>query len=359
MEVKKANLQSIADEAKVSISTASRILNPSKGRFPIAEKTRERVLRIAREQGYFPSGAAQALKQGKLNTIGIVETSSQVFSNMGNSMQDYMFLSEGLRGIYRSAVRHEYHIMLMTGTARDFDNEIQLMGKMGLVDGLLVSNRDLSSEPMFANAMNTYPKPVVYALDYPDSPEACWVAPDDVQGGYIATKTLIERGHQKILFANESGFGNIFGKRAKGWQNALKDGPNGPVEGKQIKDEDADFPALVREGFTAIVCANLGTANMVEQSIRAADMRMPDDLEMVVFSSNIAAVLEPLMGNNRWAVVSEPLARITEASSDLLIDLISGNKPDNHQILFPYTFVHGRSCPQGRKESGQIALQMH
>lgn len=359
MDVKKSNLQSIAEEAKVSISTASRVLNPGKSRFPIAEKTRARVLAAAREQGYSPSGPARALKQGKLNTIGIVETSPNVLSHMGNSVQDYMFLSEALRGIYRSAVRNEYHIMLMTGTEREFDNEIQLLGKIGLVDGLLVSNRDLASEPFFAEAMNVYPKPVVYALDYPDSPEACWVAPDDVQGGYLATRTLIERGHQKILFTKESGFGNIFGKRAKGWENALKDGPNGPVEGKQVMVEDADFSALVREGFSAIVCANLPTANTVEQSIRSANMRTPDDLELVAFSSNVAAVLEPLVRNHRWAVVTEPLARITEKGSDLLIDLISGNKPDNHQILYPYTFIHGRSCPQGRKESGEIALQMH
>jgi|TARA_B110000438_G_scaffold302475_1_gene360267 LacI family transcriptional regulator len=358
MNVKKASLESIAKEAKISISTASRVLNPSKSRFAIAEKTRGRVLAAARRQGYFPSGPARALKQGKLNTIGIVENSSKVFTGMGNSIQDYMFLSEALRGIYRSAVRSQYHVMLMTGTEQEFDNEIQLLGNMGLVDGLLISNRDLASEPVFSEAMNVYPKPIVYALDYPDSPDANWVAPDDVQGGYLATKTLIERGHQKILFAHASGFGNIFGKRAKGWKNALKDGSNGPVEGKQVMVEDTDFPALVREGFSAIVCANLPTANMVEESIRAADMRMPNDLEMVVFSSNVAAILEPLMRNSRWAVVTGPLSRITEASSDLLIDLISGNKPDNHQILFPYTFIHGQSCPQGHKDSGKIALQI-
>lgn len=359
MDVKKANLQSIAEEAKVSISTASRVLNPGKSRFPIAEKTRERVLAAARGQGYSPSWPARALKQGKLNTIGIVETSSSVFSTMGNSASDYMFLSEALRGIYRSAVRNEYHTMLMTGTEREFDNEIQLLGTMGLVDGLLVTNRDLSSEPVFAEAMKVYPKPVVYVLDYPDFADACWVAPDDVQGGYLATRTLIERGHQKILFINESGFGNIFGKRAKGWENALKEGPNGPVEGKHVLAEEADFPALVREGFSAVVCANLPTAKTVDQLIRAANMRTPDDLELVAFSSNVAAVLEPLVRNNRWAVVTVPLARITEKGSDLLIDLISGNKPDNHQILLPYTFIHGRSCPQRRKESGEIALQMH
>jgi LacI family transcriptional regulator len=359
MGQQKTNLQTIAVAAGVSISTASRVLNKSKGRFPIAEKTRDRVLEEARKQGYFPSLSAQALRRGLVNTIGVIETSSSVFQEMGQSLQHYLFISEAMRGIYEAAAEHEYHIMLMSGAEREFEHEIELLGRMGLVDGLLVTNRDLAADPLFAEAMGMYPKPVVYALDYPDNESAYWVAPDDKQGGCLAAKTLIDRGHQKVLFARTSGFDNIFQKRAQGWQQALEEAPQGPAEGQLVFAEETDFARWKDEGFTAVVCANLPSAELVENALSSENLSMPDDMEMVVFSSEVSPVLKPLAAYKKWAVVTDPLAAVLRTSARMLIDLIKGKEPEIRQINLPYTFLHGRSCPNERIRTECVALQRY
>jgi LacI family transcriptional regulator len=356
---KKINLQTIAEAAGVSISTASRVLNKSKGRFPIAEKTRDCVLEVARKQGYFPSLSAQALRRGLVNTIGVIETSSSVFQEMGRSLQHYLFISEAMRGIYEAAAEHEYHVMLMSGAEREFEHEIELLGQMGLVDGLLVTNRDLAADPVFTDAMAVYPKPVVYALDYPDNDSANWVAPDDEQGGFLAAKELIERGHRKILFARTVGFDNIFRKRAKGWQRALEEAPQGPADGQLVFAEEGNLARWKEQGFTAVVCANLPSAELVEKALNSEDLSMPDDMEMVVFSSEVSPVLKPLAAYRKWAVVTDPLARIMRESGKMLIDLIKGEEPEIRQISFPYTFLHGRSCPNKRNGTERVALQTY
>jgi LacI family transcriptional regulator, galactose operon repressor len=66
---KKVGVQRLAEQAKVSIGTVDRALH---GRPGIKEKTRERILSIARELGYEPNLAARALSRSRTHIrIGV------------------------------------------------------------------------------------------------------------------------------------------------------------------------------------------------------------------------------------------------------------------------------------------------
>src|SRR5256885_7540 len=67
-----ATLADVARGAGVSLSTASRVLNGKRGAVPINERTRENVLRVARELVYTPNAAARALTSRRTHTIGVV-----------------------------------------------------------------------------------------------------------------------------------------------------------------------------------------------------------------------------------------------------------------------------------------------
>lgn len=67
----KANIYSIAEEAGVSISTVSRVLNNSRN---VSSKTRKKVQDIINKRNYVPSDAARGLVTKKTMNIGILVT---------------------------------------------------------------------------------------------------------------------------------------------------------------------------------------------------------------------------------------------------------------------------------------------
>lgn len=76
-----ASIYDIARLAGVSNATVSNVLN-DKGR--MSQRTRERVLAIAREQGYVPSFAAKSLRERRTSSIGIItpDVSNDFYSSI-------------------------------------------------------------------------------------------------------------------------------------------------------------------------------------------------------------------------------------------------------------------------------------
>ena len=69
--MKKTTMADIARLAGVSPSAVSFTLNNREG---ISAGTRERILRIAADQGWFPNAAARALTGARVGAIGLVLT---------------------------------------------------------------------------------------------------------------------------------------------------------------------------------------------------------------------------------------------------------------------------------------------
>ena len=66
---KKPNLQSVAAAAGVSLATVSQVMRNT-GR--ISDKTREKVLKAAKDLNYVPDGRAAAMRSGQNHEIGLV-----------------------------------------------------------------------------------------------------------------------------------------------------------------------------------------------------------------------------------------------------------------------------------------------
>src|SRR5215216_7119247 len=63
-------LEQLAQAAGVSVATTSRALNDSK--HAVNEKTRKRILTLAKKMGYRPNLVARSLKTDQTRTIGII-----------------------------------------------------------------------------------------------------------------------------------------------------------------------------------------------------------------------------------------------------------------------------------------------
>lgn len=357
---KKATLTSVAKAAGISVSTASRVLNQSDKIIPISQKTKDKVLAVARELGYMPSMAARALRSGSTKTIGVLGSSPTFFLREGDaSNQHVSFVNEIMRGLINSTVARGYNLTLLTGAELQNVTEMELLASFGMVDGMIVLNRDLSAEDLLAHTLDSYPKPLVYALDYQDDDEFV-TAPDDVAGGELAARTLLERGHKKIAFIAVPMFQDIFGRRRSGWENALRAAGLDPAEQLVVEDvaqlSAADFMA---SGSTAAVCANMPCAEDFGALLEAEGVSVPGQVEFVGFYHETAMQTgwcsacdtETLPSGRihnqpRYASIVMPLADMIADGIHRLIDRIEGKTDVQLKKLFPCRMQYGCSCPE-------------
>ena len=87
--MKKVNIKDVAREAKVSVSTVSRVIN---GSAPVSEKLRSRVERAIKKLGYKPSYIARGLRSGKTRTIGFIipDITNPFFPEMVRGAEDLL-----------------------------------------------------------------------------------------------------------------------------------------------------------------------------------------------------------------------------------------------------------------------------
>ena len=82
-------IRGIADQAGVSVSTVSRVLNQHPD---VSEKTRKKVETVIYSTGYVPNNSARNLRKGPRNAIGVIikGISNPFFSSMLNTIQEQL-----------------------------------------------------------------------------------------------------------------------------------------------------------------------------------------------------------------------------------------------------------------------------
>src|SRR5262245_28493813 len=99
----KVTINDICREAKVSLTTVSRVLNDQPG---VGDETRKRVQAIMKRLKFTPNAAARHLSQRKTETIGVI------FPKF-----DTGFFSQFLRGVEEIALPENYYILTVTSSA--------------------------------------------------------------------------------------------------------------------------------------------------------------------------------------------------------------------------------------------------
>ena len=121
-----ATLKDVAKLACVDVSTVSRALNNTSYVHP---DTKERIYAAAKELGYHPNIMAQALRQGKRHTIGVVVPRLHL-----------AIFSEILQGIEQTA-RSMGYTTLICNTDDDPKEEKDCLDRLrnGFVDGIIIA----------------------------------------------------------------------------------------------------------------------------------------------------------------------------------------------------------------------------
>ncbi|MCK4900317.1 MAG: LacI family DNA-binding transcriptional regulator, partial [Anaerolineales bacterium] len=176
-------MRDVAERASVSVTTVSHVINQSR---PVSDELRGRVLAAMEELGYQPNTLARSLRRGETHTIGIIIPDSA-----------NPFFAEVARGIENTSFEHGYSVILCN-TDNDLERESLytdvLVKKQ--VDGILFVAAGLSAENI--QALQKRGIPLVIVDRQVSGVEVDSVLTDNVQGGLLATRHLIDLGHNRI-----------------------------------------------------------------------------------------------------------------------------------------------------------------
>ncbi len=252
---KKPVLSDVAARAGVSMMTASRAL---RGAAEVSDKTREKVMRAARELGYVPNRIAGALSSHASNLVGVVVPSleSLVFPKVLSG------ISAGLAG---SALKPFVGV-----TGYDLDEEAEVIREMlsWKPSGLIVAGLEHSEAGR--RLLQAAPCPVVEVMDVDGTPVSHCVGISHRQAGGDMGREIVARGHRRIGFI----------------------GTKMPQDFRAQKRLDGFKAALAEAGLQLAATDTYSGGSSVEQgrNLTAAMLGRHPDLDCIYYSSDLMAI---------------------------------------------------------------------
>jgi LacI family transcriptional regulator len=204
-------IRNVAKKLGLSITTVSRALD---GYDDVADRTRARVIRTAREMGYVPSRAARQLRRQRADAIGYILPAS------GSQFTD-PFFSLFIAGLGDEATSHNLDLLVSTaapgGTA-----ERQIYARWvqsRLVDGIVLNRMRVRDWRARYLAQNKFPF-VAHGhthlrLDFP------YIEMDSRNVFILLVKHLVERGHRRIAYIGGPRDVTLQADRFAGYQEGL------------------------------------------------------------------------------------------------------------------------------------------
>lgn len=200
----------LARQLNISPATVSMVLNNKPG---ISEETRDLVLAAARENGYqFKKRSEVEVVQRTIHFI--------IYKKHGDVVADTPFFSQLIEGITQKC-RQENCMLQISYFYEQEDIQQQLAdirtaNNSGIL--LLGTEMDLESFRYFAG----FKAPIVLLDCYHDELNVDSVLINNMQGAYLATNFLAEKGHKTIGYLQSKVRINNFQERADGYYKALR-----------------------------------------------------------------------------------------------------------------------------------------
>jgi DNA-binding LacI/PurR family transcriptional regulator len=295
MKVENPTSRDIADLAGVSQATVSRALRNSP---LVREETRNRIQQIARDLNYFVNRNAAGLRTHQSNTIALL-----LFDETdGTDKKMNLFFLSMLDNITRAAARLGYDVLVsLQQLTDDWHIEYQASHR---ADGLILLGygdyakyREKLAALAAANTRFIIWGPIV--KDQPGHSFGC----DNENGGYQATKHLIDLGRKRIAYIGRMAHRSPeHAARYDGYAKALCEAgmaPNGrlrvPADNSETHGYEAVQQLLERgDSFDAIFAVTDLIAIGAMRALQDAGLHVPDDVGVVGFDDMpLAAYVTP------------------------------------------------------------------
>ena len=270
-----ATIRDVAREANVGVGTVSRVLNNSPS---VREETRQKVLATIESLNFTPNPIARRLSTGQTLTIGVV--------------LPYLTLPsciERLRGVQKVLTDSKYDLVLFDiENPEQRDAYFKNMTIKSRVDGVLLISLPPSDEQAQKFSTSNISSVLIDAFH----PDLCCVYPDDIQGGKIATRHLIDLGHKKIAYLSDylsTPFHPSMSLRYQGYRQVLNEeglafNPEYQVEGDKGRGHARDMAKKllsINDPPTAIFAASDTQAIGILDAAQEMNIQVPGELSVI------------------------------------------------------------------------------
>ncbi len=308
-------IERVAQEAGVSPSTVSRILN---GTAVVSGAKKQAVDDAIARLGFVPNPMARGLAGGRTLSIGVVTQAI-----------DSPFYGAALRGIEDELDPAGYSPLFVSGhwNAVSEARCIEVL-RSRRVDGIVVLTGRLTDDALIACAQKM---PVVVTGRTLDAPGLFSLNFDNFEGGCLATRHLIELGHQRIAFIAGDHDHPDANERLRGYRAALEAAgipfdPDLVVPGEyhEVSGLLAVDRLLERQQrFTAIFSANDQMAFGAALGLQRRSLRVPEDVSLVGFDDLPTSVyaIPPL------STVHQPAYELGRLVALAMLQLLAGKTP--------------------------------
>jgi LacI family transcriptional regulator len=306
-----ANIKDVAIKAGVSITTVSHVIN--KTRF-VSDDLTNRVHKAMDDLKFFPNSLARGLRSGRTKTIGLVvpDISNQFFAEISRKIEDKGF-------------EYGYSVILCNtdDDRKKEKNYIEVLTAKQ-VDGILfISAGDSSNNLDKPININT---PIVVVDREINEINADIVFVDNNNGGYKATKYLIELGHRHIGCISGPSQTTPSAQRLSGYKRALQEAKLN-IDENIIRQGDYRYPSgekamrellMVAHPPTAVFICNDMMAIGAFQAVYQLGLKIPDDISIIGFDNiPISQAIYPSL-----TTIEQPIIEMAELVVNLLIEKI-------------------------------------
>jgi LacI family transcriptional regulator len=276
--IKVITLKDIADKTGFTINTVSRAL---KDKDDISQVTKTLIQSTANEMGYIGNTLAGSLRSGTSKTIAVI---------LGDISNPYFSIIT--KEIERKASSYGYCVLILNteeDTTLERESILSVLSKK--VDGIIISPCQKNLKNIDFLKMSGIPF-VLLGRHFANK-SMNYVICDDINGGYMATQHLIDKGHKKILFLNGPTFLSPAKERYAGYRNALK--KNGiPFRLRLVKETNVitgNSRDIIRQAidekldFTAILAFSDLVALETICALQNMGKKVPEDVSIVGFDN--------------------------------------------------------------------------
>jgi LacI family transcriptional regulator len=319
-----ATIKDLAAKVGVSVATVSNVLNDKPN---VGATVRQKVLRAAKELGYRPHRAAQAMRKGRTRAIGLV------LPDLTNP-----FFPQLAQAVENTARRLGLLVCLIDsqGCAQGETDGLILLSQHG-VDGVIWC----PVGPQVPAPVRTLGRPVVL-IDRP-KPGFAAVHSNYLLGGQLLARYALQRGHTRVGLLSgprdlesaqqrRNGFLGAFPKRMEvAWE--VRVGFDG------ILSREARDALLRRRRATLIVAGNDLIAINAIHFLAERGVAVPDEVSVVGFDDiSWAKVVSP-----RLTTIAQPLVAIGTRAVELLQERMAGATVPSRATVFDVTLVERES----------------
>ena len=331
-----STIKDIANAVGVSCTTVSNVIHGRAGR--VSAETIALINDAIDRLGYVPNMSARSLVSSSSKVIGMI---SHLTANKKETIIEDPFHSAFIGSIEKTLRENGYYLMLR---AVETTADLSAFLRNWNVDGLFFTG---IFEDDFYYTLKDLNIPIVLIDSYVPGSSMCNVGLEDYQGGYTATKYLIDRGHRRIAFASPPiKIKGVVSERFRGYKDALSEASI-PFQQALVFEQELDTETTInlgkhlatRDDVTAVFATADILAAGIMAGIQQSGKSVPEDISVIGFDDiNLCRLTSPTL-----TTIHQDAPLKGKLAVNFLIDMLDKNPQKEREVILPINLVERES----------------